>query len=138
MHEYAHGRQHIETMIRNQDLEGLLNQAETLHGHLCPPFVSLGVKAGQYAMATLNRQTTGMEEVVAIVEPPSRKQVWRLRSNRRASAPGRKSSRFLLTICARSWMSYRDRTARLYLKFWKTANKKYLSPCPRPAKLFGG
>jgi formylmethanofuran dehydrogenase subunit E len=54
-------------MIRNQDLEGLLNQAETLHGHLCP-FVSLGVKAGQYAMAALNRQNTGMEEVVAIVE----------------------------------------------------------------------
>ncbi len=67
MHEHAHGRQHLETMIRNQDLEGLLNQAETLHGHLCP-FVSLGVKAGQYAMAYLNRQNTGMEEVVAIVE----------------------------------------------------------------------
>jgi formylmethanofuran dehydrogenase subunit E len=41
--------------------------AETLHGHLCP-FVGLGVKAGQYAMAILNRQNTGMEEVVAIVE----------------------------------------------------------------------
>ena len=67
MHEYVHGRQHIEAMIRNQDLEGLLNQAETLHGHLCP-FVSLGVKAGQYAMAALNRENTGMEEVVAIVE----------------------------------------------------------------------
>jgi formylmethanofuran dehydrogenase subunit E len=67
MHEHAHGRQHIEAMIRNQDLEGLLNQAETLHGHLCP-FVGLGVKAGQYAMAALNRQNTGMEEVVAIVE----------------------------------------------------------------------
>ena len=67
MHEHAHGRQHIEAMIRNQDLEGLLNQAETLHGHLCP-FVGLGVKAGQYAMACLNRQNTGMEEMVAIVE----------------------------------------------------------------------
>ena len=67
MHEHAHGRPYLETMIRNQDLEGLLNQAETLHGHLCP-FVGLGVKAGQYAMAILNRQNTGMEEVVAIVE----------------------------------------------------------------------
>jgi len=67
MHEHAHGRQHIEAMIRNQNLEGLLNQAETLHGHLCP-FVGLGVKAGQYAMAALNRQNTGMEEVVAMVE----------------------------------------------------------------------
>jgi formylmethanofuran dehydrogenase subunit E len=67
MHEHAHGRQQIEAMIRNQDLEGLLNQAETLHGHLCP-FVGLGVKAGQYAMAALNQANTGMEEVVAIVE----------------------------------------------------------------------
>ncbi|MEW6660242.1 MAG: FmdE family protein [Thermodesulfobacteriota bacterium] len=67
MHEHAHGRQHIEAMIRNQDLDGLLDQAETLHGHLCP-FVSLGVKAGQHAMEILNRANTGMEEVVAIVE----------------------------------------------------------------------
>lgn len=67
MHEHAHGRQHLEAMIRRGDLEGLLNQAETLHGHLCP-FVGLGVKAGQYAMTYLNRQNTGMEEVVAIVE----------------------------------------------------------------------
>ncbi|MBM4283953.1 MAG: formylmethanofuran dehydrogenase [Deltaproteobacteria bacterium] len=67
MHEHAHGRRHIETMIRNRDLEGLLHQAHTLHGHLCP-FVGLGVKAGQYAMAALNRRNTGMEEVVAIVE----------------------------------------------------------------------
>ena len=50
MQEHAHGRQHLERMIRKQDLEGLLNQAETLHGHLCP-FVGLGVKAGHYAMA---------------------------------------------------------------------------------------
>lgn len=67
MHDHAHGRQLIERMIRNQDLDGLLHQAETLHGHLCP-FVSLGVKAGQYAMASLNRPNIGMEEVVAIVE----------------------------------------------------------------------
>ncbi|MFZ5451180.1 MAG: FmdE family protein [Thermodesulfobacteriota bacterium] len=67
MHQHAHGRQHLEAMIRNQNLEGLLEQAETLHGHLCP-FVGLGVKAGQYAMTVLNRQNTGMEEVVAIVE----------------------------------------------------------------------
>ena len=67
MQEHAHGRQHLERMIRNRDLEGLLNQAESLHGHLCP-FVGLGVKAGHYAMAALNRQNTGMEEMVAIVE----------------------------------------------------------------------
>ncbi len=67
MHEHAHARQNIETMIQSGDLEGLLQQAEALHGHLCP-FVSLGVKAGQYAMKHLNTGSTGMEEVVAIVE----------------------------------------------------------------------
>jgi formylmethanofuran dehydrogenase subunit E len=67
MHEFAAARDAIETMIRSQDLEGLLRQTEHLHGHLCP-FVSLGVKAGQYAMMALNRQNTGMEEIVALVE----------------------------------------------------------------------
>ena len=50
-----------------QDQEGLLNQADTRHGHLCP-FVSLGVKEGQYAMTTMNRRHTVMEVEVAIVE----------------------------------------------------------------------
>ncbi|MFZ2089238.1 MAG: FmdE family protein [Desulfobaccales bacterium] len=67
MHEHAHARQNIEAMIQSGDLEGLLQQAESIHGHLCP-FVSLGVKAGQYAMKHLNTGSTGMEEVVAIVE----------------------------------------------------------------------
>ena len=67
MHEHARGRRAIETMIRTEDLGGLLRLAETFHGHLCP-YVSLGVKAGQYAMAALDRPNTGMEEIVAIVE----------------------------------------------------------------------
>jgi formylmethanofuran dehydrogenase subunit E len=67
VHEHAHARHDIEAMIASRDLEGLLRQAETLHGHLCP-FISLGVKAGQYAMQRLNTGSTGMEEVVAIVE----------------------------------------------------------------------
>lgn len=67
MHEHAHGRRAIETMIRSQDLGGLLRLVETFHGHLCP-FISLGVKAGQYAMSELDRPNTGMEEIVAIVE----------------------------------------------------------------------
>ncbi len=67
MHDHAQARRPIENMIANGDLEGLLRLAETLHGHLCP-FVSLGVKAGQYAMAHLQRHNTGMEEIVAIVE----------------------------------------------------------------------
>ena len=59
--------QAVETMIRSNDLEGLLRQAETIHGHRCP-FLALGVKAGQYAMDYLDQENTGMEEVVAIVE----------------------------------------------------------------------
>ncbi|MGQ9689151.1 MAG: FmdE family protein [Desulfobaccales bacterium] len=67
MHEFAHAREAIEAMIRSGDLEGLLRQTELIHGHLCP-FVSLGVKAGQYAMKYLDTGSRGMEEVIAIVE----------------------------------------------------------------------
>jgi formylmethanofuran dehydrogenase subunit E len=67
LHEHAHARQAIEAMIRGGDLEGLLRQAEAVHGHLCP-FVALGVKAGQYAMKFLDTGSSGMEEVIAIVE----------------------------------------------------------------------
>jgi formylmethanofuran dehydrogenase subunit E len=67
MHEFAQARTVMETMIRGDDLEGLLRQAEHIHGHLCPG-VSLGVKAGQYAMKAVDRDNTGMEELVAIVE----------------------------------------------------------------------
>ena len=52
MHEHASARQAVETMIRSQDLAGLLRHAETIHGHRCP-FLALGVKAGQYAMNLL-------------------------------------------------------------------------------------
>ncbi|HZE21938.1 MAG TPA: FmdE family protein [Desulfobaccales bacterium] len=67
MHEHASPRQALETMIRSRDLEGLLRHAETIHGHRCP-FLALGVKAGQHAMTYLEQESTGMEEVVAIVE----------------------------------------------------------------------
>jgi formylmethanofuran dehydrogenase subunit E len=67
MHEHASARQAVETMIRSKDLEGLLRQAETIHGHRCPG-LALGVKAGQYAMDYLGADHTGMEEMVAIVE----------------------------------------------------------------------
>jgi formylmethanofuran dehydrogenase subunit E len=67
MHEFAQARQVMETMIRSDDLEGLLRQVEHIHGHLCPG-VSLGVKAGHYAMKALDHDNTGMEELVAIVE----------------------------------------------------------------------
>jgi formylmethanofuran dehydrogenase subunit E len=79
MHEHASARQTLEQMIRSGDLEGLLQQAEILHGHRCP-FLALGVKAGQYAMNYLYHQPQheqhghghghghGFAEVVAVVE----------------------------------------------------------------------
>jgi len=67
MHEFGEARRVIETMVKSGDLAGLLRQAEALHGHLCP-MVTLGVKAGQYAMAALGESHLGMEEVVALVE----------------------------------------------------------------------
>jgi formylmethanofuran dehydrogenase subunit E len=67
MHEHASPRQGVEMMIRSNDLEGLLRQAETIHGHRCP-FLALGVKAGRHAMDYLEQENTGMEEVVAVVE----------------------------------------------------------------------
>jgi formylmethanofuran dehydrogenase subunit E len=77
MHEHASARQALEQMIRSGDLEGLLRQAETLHGHRCP-FLALGVKAGQYAMNYLYHHHhhhdhdhgpgLGAVEVVAVVE----------------------------------------------------------------------
>jgi len=70
MHEHASARQALESMIHSGDLEGLLGQAEILHGHRCP-MLAMGVKAGQYAMNYLRMENTGMEEVVAIVETNS-------------------------------------------------------------------
>ncbi len=75
MHEHASARQALEQMIRSGDLEGLLRQAEALHGHRCP-FLALGVKAGQYALMQLQHHhhghghghSHGFEEVVAVVE----------------------------------------------------------------------
>ena len=67
MHEHASARAAVDAMIRSCDLNGLLQHAETIHGHRCP-FLALGVKAGQYAMDYLDHENTGMEEMVAIVE----------------------------------------------------------------------
>lgn len=67
MHEHASARKALETMIRSADLEGLLRSAEAIHGHRCP-YLAVGVKAGQYALAALDREGHGLEEVVAIVE----------------------------------------------------------------------
>ena len=61
-------RQEIEDAIYSGDLHKLLRISGMLHGHYCS-FSALGVKAGARAMKEMGiRKSTGMEEVVAILE----------------------------------------------------------------------
>lgn len=60
-------RQEIEKTIATGDLTKLLMMTGMLHGHFCPGVAS-GVKASVRAMKELNVSSTGMEEVIAIVE----------------------------------------------------------------------
>ena len=57
----------IEQAIAAGDLPKLLEMTGVLHGHFCP-FVAIGVKAALRAVKELGVSSTGMEEVVAIVE----------------------------------------------------------------------
>jgi formylmethanofuran dehydrogenase subunit E len=63
-------RQEIEEAIRAGDLQKLLLLNGMLHGHYCPGS-AMGVKAAALAMRELGIRSTGMEEVVAIVETNS-------------------------------------------------------------------
>ena len=68
MTDFGNPREEIESLIRTEDLEGLLMKAGELHGHFCP-YLALGVRAGSIALKALGvERTTGMEKVVAIVE----------------------------------------------------------------------
>jgi len=60
-------RQVIEEAIAAGDLNRLLKMNGMLHGHFCP-FSAIGVKAAVRAVQELGVRSTGMEEVVAIVE----------------------------------------------------------------------
>lgn len=60
-------RKHIEGLIKEGDIRGLLKKAGELHGHFCN-YLAYGVKAGYIAMRELEVKSTGMEEVIAIVE----------------------------------------------------------------------
>ncbi|MFC1902246.1 FmdE family protein [Chloroflexota bacterium] len=57
----------IQEAIAAGDLRSLLRINGMLHGHFCP-FSALGVKAAARAVKDLCAGSTGMEEVVAIVE----------------------------------------------------------------------
>ncbi|RLF21555.1 MAG: formylmethanofuran dehydrogenase [Thermoprotei archaeon] len=65
--DVSHPRREIEKLIEKGDLKALLYKAGELHGHLCP-YLAYGVMAGYIAMRELNVRSTGMEEIVAIVE----------------------------------------------------------------------
>jgi formylmethanofuran dehydrogenase subunit E len=60
-------RHEIEQAIRVGDLPRLLEMSGLLHGHFCP-FLAIGVKASVRAVKELGVSSTGMEEVVAIIE----------------------------------------------------------------------
>jgi len=57
----------IEDAMKARDLPKLLAKAGELHGHFCP-FLALGVKAAVQAVNELGISSSGMEEVIAIVE----------------------------------------------------------------------
>jgi formylmethanofuran dehydrogenase subunit E len=57
----------IEDAIKARDLLKLLAKAAELHGHFCP-FLALGVKAAVHAVNELGVSSTGMEEIIAIIE----------------------------------------------------------------------
>jgi formylmethanofuran dehydrogenase subunit E len=63
-------RQEIEEAVANGDLPKLLRITGLLHGHYCPGS-AIGVKAAARAVKELGVKSTGMEEVVAIVETNS-------------------------------------------------------------------
>jgi formylmethanofuran dehydrogenase subunit E len=60
-------RKEVERLVEAGDLRGLLDKAGELHGHLCN-YLTYGVMAGYLAMSKLGVKSTGMEEVIAIVE----------------------------------------------------------------------
>jgi formylmethanofuran dehydrogenase subunit E len=60
-------RQIIEQAVNDGDLEKLLKISGLLHSHYCPGS-AIGVKAAARAVKELAVKSTGMEEIVAIVE----------------------------------------------------------------------
>lgn len=63
-------RGRIESYVRARDDEALLLEAGEIHGHFCP-YLALGVVAGAHSMRELGVTSTGMEDVVAVVETNS-------------------------------------------------------------------
>jgi formylmethanofuran dehydrogenase subunit E len=70
MENVQNPRQEIEAAIYAGDLHKLLRISGMLHGHYCPGS-AMGVKAAARAVKDLRVKSTGMEEIVAIVETNS-------------------------------------------------------------------
>lgn len=68
--DLEHPRQEIEKAVASGDLHWLLRVNGLLHGHYCPGSAT-GVKAAARAVIELGVRSTGMEEVIAIVETNS-------------------------------------------------------------------
>jgi formylmethanofuran dehydrogenase subunit E len=63
-------RREIENAVARNDMRRLLCLSGLLHGHFCPGS-AMGVKAATRAVKEMGSKSTGMEEVVAIVETNS-------------------------------------------------------------------
>jgi len=63
-------RKRIRDAINSGDLKWLLTSAGELHGHYCPG-LALGVRSAYRAVRDLDVHSTGMEEVIAVVETNS-------------------------------------------------------------------
>lgn len=66
----GHPRGRIEGAIADRDRREVLLTAGESHGHFCP-YLALGVTAGVHAMRELGATSTGMEDLVAVVETNS-------------------------------------------------------------------
>jgi formylmethanofuran dehydrogenase subunit E len=67
VNEIGDPRARIKEAIAAGDLRWLLESAAQLHGHYCPG-LAFGIRAAYRAVTDLGADSTGMEEVLAIVE----------------------------------------------------------------------
>jgi len=65
--DMSNPRHEIKAAVAAGDLKKLLRMTGMLHGHFCP-FVAIGVKAAVRAVKEMGVNSTGMEQIIAIVE----------------------------------------------------------------------
>jgi formylmethanofuran dehydrogenase subunit E len=68
--DLEHPRKEIEAAVDSGDTASLLRLTGLIHGHYCPGS-AMGVKAATRAVREIKARSTGMEEVLAIVETNS-------------------------------------------------------------------